>query len=89
LNADRAPQLKRSVMLLMNLFDQINSHKWLYLDRLYEEKDLELCVVIDEAKILGGELESSENATAYGAIVSDLTCSKYKITFKLRRILRN
>lgn len=69
-------------MLLMNLFDQINSHKWLYLDRLYEEKDLELCVVIDEAKILGGELESSENATAYGAIVSDLTCSKYKITFK-------
>ena len=70
------------VMLLMNLVDQINSHKWLYLDRLYEEKDVELCVVIDEAKILGGEIESSDNVTAYGAIVSDDTCSKYKITFK-------
>ena len=33
-------------MLLMNLVDQINSHKWLFLDRLYEEKDLELCVII-------------------------------------------
>jgi hypothetical protein len=69
-------------MLLMNLVDQINSHKGLYLDRLYEEKDLELCVLINEAKIVGGELESSDNVTAYGAIVSDHTCSKYKITFR-------
>jgi hypothetical protein len=66
----------------MNLVDQINSHKWLYLDRLYEEKDLELCVIIDEAQISGDELESSDNVTAYGAIVSDDTCKKYKITFK-------
>ena len=68
-------------MLLMNLIDQINSHKWLYLDRLYEETDLELCVIIDEAKIPGG-LETFDNATPYGAIVSDATCNKYKITFK-------
>jgi hypothetical protein len=74
--------LKRSVMLLMNLVDQINSHKWLYLDRLYEEKDIELCVIIDEVKISGDELESPDNVTAYGAIVSDHTCNKYKITFK-------
>jgi hypothetical protein len=82
LNADRAPQLKASVILLMELLDQINSHKWLYLDRLYEDNDLELCVLIDEAKILGGELETVDNATAYGAIVSDDACKKYKITFK-------
>ena len=69
-------------MLLTNLIDQINSHKWLYLDRLFEERDLELCVIIDEAKIQGGELEAFENASAYGAIVSDETCAKYKIVFK-------
>jgi len=69
-------------MLLMDLIDQINSHKWLYLDRLYEEKDLELCVIIDEANIAGGDLESSDKVTAYGAIVSDHTFNKYKITFK-------
>jgi hypothetical protein len=69
-------------MLLMELVDQINSHKWLYLDRLYEESDLELCVLIDEARIQGGELETVDNTTAYGAIVSDDTCKKYKITFR-------
>ena len=69
-------------MLLMELVDQINSHKWLYLDRLYEESDLELCVVINEAKILGGEPEPLENASQYGAIISDHTCKKYKIVFR-------
>ncbi len=69
-------------MLLTNLIDQINSHKWLYLNRLYEERDLELCMIIDEAKIQGGQLETFENASAYGAIVSDETCTKYKIVFK-------
>jgi hypothetical protein len=74
--------LMPGVMLLMNLVDQINSHRYLYLDRLYEDRDLELCVIVNEAKILGGELESFDNATAYGPIVSDDTCIKYKITFK-------
>ena len=67
--------------MLMNLVDQINSHKWLYLDRLYEERDLELCVIIDEARIFGGEIKSSDGASAYGQVVSDET-KKYKITFK-------
>jgi hypothetical protein len=82
LNADPAPQLKAVVMLLMDVLDQINTHKYLYLDRLYEEKDLELCVVVDEAKILGGEPKAVENASQYGAIASDYTCKKYKIIFK-------
>jgi vacuolar-type H+-ATPase subunit I/STV1 len=69
-------------MFLMDLLDQINTHKYLYLDRLYEEKDLELCVVVDEAKILGGESETLENASQYGAIASDYTCKKYKIVFR-------
>jgi len=73
---------KRTLMLLMNLVEQINSHKWLYLDRLYEERDLELCVIINEARILGSELVPVENASAYGSIVSDETCNKYKISFK-------
>jgi len=73
---------KRTLMLLMNLVEQINSHKWLYLDRLYEERDLELSVIINEARILGSELVTVENASAYGSIVSDETCNKYKITFK-------
>ena len=71
-----------SVMLLMDFVDQLNTHKWLYLDRLYEETDLELCIVVDEAKVPGGELETFDNATAYGPIVSDETCKRYKITFK-------
>jgi hypothetical protein len=70
-------------MLLMDLFDQINTHKYLCLDRLYEEKDLELCVVVDEAKILGGEPETLGNASQYGAIASDHTCKKYRIIFKI------
>jgi hypothetical protein len=65
----------------MNLFDQINSHQWLYLNRLYEEKDLELCVIVDEAKTPGG-LQTFDNASAYGPIVSDRTCNRYKITFR-------
>ncbi len=70
------------VMLLMELFDQINTHKYLYLDRLYEEKDLEVCVVVDEARILGGEAKTLGNASQYGPIASDHTCKKYKIIFK-------
>jgi hypothetical protein len=69
-------------MLLMNLFDQINAHKYLYLDKLYEENDLELCVVINEAKVQGDHLQRADNASAYGAIVTDDTCRKYKVTFR-------
>jgi hypothetical protein len=69
-------------MSLTTLIDQINSHKWLYLERLHEETDLQLCVMVDEAKVLGAEPESLPNASAYGQIVSDETCHKYRITFK-------
>src|SRR5436309_669174 len=67
-------------MSLTNLIDQINSYKYLYLDRLYEENDLELCVIVDEAKVLGGEPESVANASLYGQIVCNDTCQKNKIT---------
>ena len=53
----------------MELIHQLNAHKWLYLDRLYEETDLELCILVDEAQIVGGELETFDNAIAYGPIV--------------------
>ena len=69
-------------MSLTNLIDQINSYKYLYLDRLYEENDQESCVIVDEAKVLGGEPESLPNASLYVQIVSDDTCHKYRITFK-------
>jgi len=65
----------------MFLIDQINSHEALYLDRLFEERDLELCVVVDEAKLPGG-LETTAGVTAHAPIVSDATCNRYKITFK-------
>ena len=66
----------------MNLFDQLNTHKYLYLYKLYEQKDLELCVVVDEAKVLGDEHQHAGRASAYGAIVTDETCNKYKLTFE-------
>jgi hypothetical protein len=69
-------------MLLMNLFDQLNAHRYLYLDKLYEENDLELCVVVNEAKVQGDELQRADNASAYGAIVADDTCKRYKVTFR-------
>lgn len=59
----------------MELIDQLNAHKWLYLDRLYEKADLELCILVDEAQIVGGELETFDNAIAYGPIVT--LCATY------------
>jgi hypothetical protein len=65
----------------MNFVDQINAHKYLYLDKLFEEVDLELCILLDEARV---QLDSqdSESASLYGPIVSDSTCKKYRVTFK-------
>lgn len=62
--------------------EQLNSHTYLYLDSLWEEVDLELCILVDEAKVRGNTSEGSAQASLYGAIVSDSTCQKYKITFK-------
>ena len=68
-------------MLLMNIVEQLNSHEYLYLDKLFEEVDLVLCILVDEAKVQGGRPGALENASAYGAIVSDDTCRKYRIVF--------
>lgn len=70
------------VMLLMDVVEQLNSHKYLYLDKLYEEVDLELCILVDEAKVEGDEFEGEENASSCRAIISDGTCRKYKIMFE-------
>lgn len=66
----------------MNLVDQINTHKYLYLDRLAEITDLELELWINEARVQGSKKEVPENATFYGAIVTDELSKKYKITIK-------
>ena len=70
------------VMLLMNIMEELNSHKYLYLDKLFEESDLELCILVDEAKVQSDEPADLENASLYAAIVSDSTCRKYKIIFE-------
>jgi hypothetical protein len=70
------------VMLLMSIVEQLNSHKYLYLDHLFEEVDLELCILVDEAKVQGGNSGASGDTSSYGAIVSDETCRKYRIVFK-------
>ena len=66
----------------MNLFDQLNTHRYLYLDTLYEENHLELCVLVNEAKVQGGDHHLADNVSAYGAIATDDTCKKCKVTFK-------
>ena len=63
----------------MNLTEQINSHQYLYLDKLVETNDLELEIWIDEARIEGGETDIPETASSYGAIVANENCKKYKI----------
>ena len=68
----------------MELIDQLNAHKWLYLDRLYEETDLELCLLVDEAQIVGGELETFDNAIAYGPNVT--LCATYILLANIQEV---
>lgn len=49
----------------MTLFDQINTHKWLFLDRLQIENDRELVLWISEA---GNEVGYQENDKQYKII---------------------
>lgn len=65
----------------MSLVNQINTHKYLYLDKLVEINDLELELWINEAKVAQGD-NLPENATAYGAIETDEFCKRYKITIE-------
>ncbi len=66
----------------MVLIDQINSHKFLYLDSLEESEDLKLEILIDEARIDGSTNAGETNYSTYGPISSDGSCSKYRITFE-------
>jgi len=64
---------------MKDLIDQINTHKYLYLDKLVELNDLELEIWIDEAKTQGNRDDLPENATCYGTMETDESCKKYKI----------
>ncbi len=73
---------------VMNLIEQINNHKYLYLDKLVELNDLELEVWISEARV---DYDSKENlqdilefapSTEMNSIISDDKCKSYKILFK-------
>lgn len=66
----------------MNLIDQINTHKYLYLDKLIELNDLELELWISEAGVSQDKNNIPENTTYYGSIETDEFCKRYKITFK-------
>ena len=65
----------------MDLIEQINSHKYLYLDKLTEINDLNLKLWINEARVRQDGVDAQQNATAYGAIVTDEFCERYIILF--------
>lgn len=71
----------------MNLFDQINSYKYLYLDKLIEENDLELVLWISEARSDDNHKEDLKDILEFSSsremrpIVTDEFCQRYKITF--------
>ncbi len=71
----------------MNLFDQINSHKYLYLDKLIEENELELVLWINEARSDDHQKEDLKDILEFSSsremhpIVTDEICKRYKITF--------
>ena len=69
-------------MLLMNIVEQLNSHKYIYLDRLFEVNDLELCILVDEAKVQEDETLSEGIFSSCAPIATDETCKKYRIIFR-------
>lgn len=72
----------------MNLIEQINSHKYLFLDKLVEENDLELVMFIEEARTDEDTDEDLKDildfapSTKISPIISDEKCKRYKIIFK-------
>ncbi|MEZ5344472.1 MAG: hypothetical protein R2681_02855 [Pyrinomonadaceae bacterium] len=72
----------------MNLIAQINSHEWLFLDKLIEENDLQLVLFVAEAKTdqdTEGDLKDILEfapSTKINPIISDENCKRYKITFE-------
>ena len=71
----------------MNLFNQINSHKYLYLDKLIEENELELVLWISEARVDDSQKEDLKDILKFSSsremhpIVTDAICKRYTITF--------
>ena len=65
----------------MDLFNQINTHKYLYLDKLIEEKDLELVLWISEAGVVENNDKALGDASSYGAIETSDLSKRYKMTF--------
>ncbi len=70
----------------MNYLDQINAHKYLFLEKVIEENALSIFVVegkVDKSKSenLNQILEYAPSYEMY-PVISDESCKRYKITFK-------
>jgi hypothetical protein len=70
---------------MMNLIDQINNHKYLYVNEISEPKDNSFRFVIKQASL--GEQETdvkvdSSVVTQLNSIVSDQNCFIYEVVFK-------
>src|SRR5262245_26857708 len=63
--------------MAMNLVDQINQHKYLYLDKLIELADHKPELWVSEARAKSNR--ETDNAVAYRPIVTDEFCKSYKI----------
>jgi len=60
----------------------INSAKYLYLDKIVEENDLELHIYIHEAVSDSEVIESVEGISGCSAIVTDESCERYRYVFE-------
>ena len=68
-------------MLKQQMIKDINKAKYLYLDKLLEENDLELHIYVDEAISELEVINSSEGQSAYAPIITTDSCAKYNIIF--------
>jgi len=60
----------------------IQSAKYLYLDRIVEENDLELRVYVDEAVADSEVTEEVEGVAGCSPIVSNESCARYEFVFE-------
>lgn len=72
----------------MNLIEHINSHKFISLDELVEENDLELVLFIEEARIDEDADEDLKEVLKFtpsakiNPIISDEKCKRCKAAFE-------
>ena len=74
----------KAILLLMNLIEQINQHRYLYLTEIGEPIVNTLRVEIEEATV-GSDAEADipgMEGTNYGPITSDETCNLYEVLFE-------